>query len=231
MGEGVDDLSNAAADFWLDEQTCALPLMVLFIDRFDEKSLQDWHPATIYLEVCTEFKVNATIANFDKLMAAKAVRYTDLFYSGTWQFIALCNALSGHGFGNDHYEPADALECAWGLTEASLIGLPADSHKLFDPSIRIYIDKVCDHEGLWLRPDVLKLAGDGLTPAQIRANLADLPEIYEAAMRNGQQQAGQLVDALRQQLRQLYQQLEQLPLQHGNTKDIVAHSIKALSVT
>src|ERR1017187_8637838 len=154
--------------FWSSPDTLATPLLTLFLDAYGQveegeeskviKALH-WDPETIVSEIESDFKVSFPPINLDKLMASILIVTTDRFFHPLDDFIRVCNVFSGGRFDPRVFAPADAVGCAWGLTEALLLDPPEDdNHEPFSEEIRAYIGKAIEEEGLIDPPDILKIA-------------------------------------------------------------------------
>jgi hypothetical protein len=100
-------------------------MVVALVDYYGTEFMP-WSPETIRLETEEDFGVKWSNRNFDRLMAGVVLVTTDRFYKDLPDFIALCNCLSGSAASPGVFDPADAAECAWGITEALLLGPPDD---------------------------------------------------------------------------------------------------------
>src|SRR5690606_17234680 len=125
-------------------------------------ALTRWHPDTIRLELAEELRLPLQRVppwNGAKLNAAIGLLTSDDFLRRPKRFIAYCNILSNQGdFRPDLFDPADADECAWGITEALLLRAPLETDEPFSEEIRYYLGAALQREGIKEPPDVLKLA-------------------------------------------------------------------------
>jgi hypothetical protein len=116
---------NLLQEAWTSKETFASVLLTLFIDKFGTEGLQ-WDPATIAMEIEEDFHVELPQQSMDKLMVAIQLLTTDRFFKSLPDFINFCNILDGDTYNPDMWDPADAEEVAWGITEALLISPPDD---------------------------------------------------------------------------------------------------------
>ena len=220
------DLLPAQKQVWTNPESFTTTLLTLFIDTYGTEATT-WTPETVLLQVEEDFQVPLPQANFDRLMTGIALLTTNAFFKSLPDFVNWCNILAGDSYDPNLWDPADAGEVAWGITEAMLLA-PPDEDEPFTDEIRAYIGKVLDGEGILQPPDVLRLALRGGDPSM---NLPDeyandpamYAAIYGAAADRGQAITNMLTDGLRR----LSQQLEALPLREGDTKDVVRRMLKA----
>jgi len=181
----------------------------------------EWSPETIALELHDDFQIALPKVNHDKIMAGIAVITTDQFWADLPSFIQLCNVLADDEFQPEEFDPADAHEMAWAITEAVLLDEPEDLKNLFSDDIRRYIGAVIVEEGLVNPPDILALAIQD-TPLEDPLHLsASDPEMYAAFWDNQNSKSQEIKDMIRRQTMELFQQLEELPLRNGNTDNLI----------
>jgi hypothetical protein len=205
---------------WTGENSFATTLLLLFIDAYGTEALQ-WDPATILLEIQDDFDVELPPANQDRLLTAINLVVTDAFYKSLPDFVNFCNILNGDCFDPKTWEPADAQDIAWGITEALLIE-PPDEDDPFVPDITSYIGTVLDQEGIIQPPDVLRIAvREQDLAAKVRDDFADDPEMFDAVYKFEQSKREQINQYVRDNLAELSQQLDGLTLASGQAKDIV----------
>ena len=137
--------------WWNEPGAYATTLLTLFHDAFvagQDNELEEegghrtpyqWDPETIIAEVESEFGVEVHPVCRDKLLAAIVLLTTDLFYSDVRIFIEICNVLSGDTFDPSTFDPAEPVECAWGMTEGMLIAHPDRPHEPFSREIVEYV--------------------------------------------------------------------------------------------
>lgn len=211
---------NLNQEAWTSQETFGAVLLALFLDAFGTEALE-WDPGTIAMEIEDEFNVDLPSGTFDRLMVAIHILTTDRFYKSLPDFITFCNVLDGEEYRPDIFDPADAEEVAWGITEAVLISPPDESDpEPFSDEIRAYIGAVLDKEGIINPPDILRIA---LRAARVSPSIGDFsddPEMFNAVY---DLEAGKTEDinrtiVLRTQL--LAEQLAALNLQNGNAKQV-----------
>lgn len=211
---------NLNQEAWTSQETFGAVLLALFLDAFGTEALE-WDPGTIAMEIEDEFNIDLPSGTFDRLMVAIHILTTDRFYKNLPEFITFCNVLDGEEYRPDIFDPADAEEVAWGITEAVLISPPDESDpEPFSDEIRAYIGAVLDREGIINPPDILRIA---LRAARVSPSIGDFsddPEMFNAVY---DLEAGKTEDinrtiVLRTQL--LAEQLAALNLQNGNAKQV-----------
>lgn len=211
---------NLAQEAWTSQETFGAVLLTLFLDAFGTEAL-GWDPATIAMEIEEEFKVELPQSSLDRLMVAIQILTTDQFYKNLPTFISFCNVMGGDEYRPDFFDPADAEEVAWGITEAILISPPDESDQApFSEEIRAYIGAVLDREGIINPPDILRIA---LRVAKVMPSIQDFsddPAMFNAVydLETGKTEDINRTIVLRTKL--LAAQLGALNLQNGNAKKV-----------
>lgn len=215
-------MPNITQEAWTSPETFATVLLTLFLDKFGMEALE-WDPATITLEIEEEFNVDLPQLSLDRLLVAIQIVTTDKFYKSLPDFIAFCNTLDGEEYDPRVFDPADAEEVAWGITEALMLSPPDDDDKEpFTDEIRAYIGAVLDSEGLINAPDVLQIA---LRRARISPNIDDFsddPDMFSAVYTLEEGKKEDINQAIKLKLQLLIAQLSALNLENGNTAEVVA---------
>jgi hypothetical protein len=219
---------NLLQEAWTSNETFASVLLTLFVDKFGTEGLT-WDPATIALEIEDEFNVDLSQAVLDKLIVAIQLLTTDRFFKSLPDFITFCNILAGDTYNPEMFDPADAEEVAWGITEAMLIAPPdREEEEPFTDEIRAYIGAVLDSEGIINPPDILRIA---LRQARVSPSIGDFsddPEMFNAVY---DLEAGKTEDINRtiiMKTQLLAAQLGALNLENGKTQEIVEMLQKAV---
>lgn len=204
-------------------------LLTLCLDLWGDECLRDrddpdrgpWHPTVFRDELEARYGVKLPKANLDKLMAAVTVVTTDLFFRDAAAFVTLANVLAGDEFDPGVWEKADAVECAWAITEALLLDPPDEGNpEPFSDEIRHYVGAVLRDEGFVTPPDVLRIALDSDFAAKVEYDFADDPEMFEGIYAVQRDKAADVESVLRGQLTELAAQLEALPLADGDTAEL-----------
>ncbi len=216
-----------ARDVWLDKDSFATTLFVLFLDEYvfgaeedDEVNPQEWDPETIALEIEDDHNIELPKLVHDRLMTAMRLCQSDEFYKSCPDFIAYCNVLAGTPY-SPEFDPADSLEIAWGITEAMLLRPPAeDDENPFTEEITAYIGQVLDAEGIMQAPDILQIATRGEMDLDVQGEFSDDPQMFNAIYDAEASKTNDINQAMRRSLQALMQQLNTLPLRHGKTVHI-----------
>jgi hypothetical protein len=214
----------------VDPISFATTLIAIFHDRFFDPDVDPaencytWHPETIAEEIRDEFRVELPRPNFDRLMVGLWLITSDEFYANLPSFVAACNVLSGGVFDPGYFDRADAAECAWGITEALLLGPPEEENEApFSEEILGYIGMELAEEGIIHPPDVLRLGvGPVDLAGKITAEFSDDPELYAAILRGDAEKTREINALVRSGLTALTQQLGRLRLRHGDAADLAA---------
>lgn len=214
-------MANAAQEAWKSRDTFASVLLTLFMDKFGTEALT-WDPTTITLEIEDEFDVELPQLPLDKLLVGIQILTTDRFYKSLPDFISFCNVLSGDTYRPDMWDPADAEEVAWGVTEALLIYPPEDNdNEPFSDEIRAYIGATLDREGLINPPDILRIA---LRQARVSPSIDDFsddPTMFNAVYDLEEGKRADIENTIRMRTKMLAAQFRALKLDNGNVEHIV----------
>lgn len=207
-------------NLWKSPDTFASVLLAAYLDRFGTEAL-DWDPTTATLEIEEEFDVDLPQESLDKLMVAVQILTTDRFYKNLPDFITFCNVLSGDDYRPDMWDPADAEEVAWGITEALVIYPPEDDDlEPFSNEIRAYIGSVLDAEGMMNPPDILRIA---LRQARINPSIEDFsddPLMFNAVYDLEEGKKEDINQSIISRTKMLAEQFSQLKLVNGKTDDV-----------
>jgi hypothetical protein len=208
-------------EMWRSPETFASVLLAAYLDAFGTEAL-DWDPTTATLEIEQEFDVDLPQGSLDKLMVAVQMLTTDKFYRSLPDFITFCNVLSGDDYRPDMWDPADAEEVAWGITEAMIIYPPEDNElEPFNDEIRAYIGAVLDSEGLMNPPDILRIA---LRMGRVSPNMEDFsddPAMFNAVYDLEEGKKEDINQTIINRTKRLADQFAALKLQNGKTEEMV----------
>lgn len=222
---------------WSDTTYLATPLFVLWLDQYvvgeeedEQQEVMRWDPETILLELQDDFKVTVPQPVLDKIFTAREIFTSDRFFSVTADFIDFCNVLSGTGtFDPTVWDPADAAECAWGITEALLLDPPDDGAEvIFSDEIVGYVAQVVEAEGIVRPPDVLQIGNLDDRSGKVREAWSDDPTMFGAIWDKDSAKTDDINRMIRERLRLLVEQLEGLPLMHGETDKIVQKLLRVV---
>ena len=207
--------------FLLSEETYTTIFLLILVDRYGFDCF-GWAPETIQMELEDDFQLKLPKSSLDKIMAAICLVTTNFFYKDVTKFIELCNILAGDDFQPEEFEPADAAEIMWGITESLLIWPPdEDGDTEFSPEIREYIKQIVKEEGIVKPFDVLQLAFSDEGAVNVDADYADDPEMYSAIYEMQQSKENDLKASLMENVLSLTGQLRLLPLADGKTSEVV----------
>ena len=167
---------------------------------------------------------------FDRLMAALHVVTTDSFHTSVPDFIELANVLSGSPFDPTEFDPADAEECAWAVTEVALLAPPEPGEDFLSEEVLGYIGHALKAEGFLVAPRCLSDADKYLKEAsdQTAAAAADDPTTFAAAWQKRRERADALDAQVGDGVQRLLAQLESLHLKNGDTKNLIDRLEKQL---
>jgi len=214
-------MPNVMQEAWKSPDTFASVLLTLYMDKFGTEALT-WEPNTILLEIEEEFNVDLPQLALDKLLVGIQILTTDRFYKSLPDFISFCNVLSGDTYRPDMWDPADAEEVAWGVTEALLIYPPEDNdEEPFTDEIRAYIGAVLDREGLINPPDILRIA---LRQARVSPSIDDFsddPTMFNAVYDLEEGKRADIENTIRMRTKTLAGQFKALKLENGQVDKIV----------
>ena len=222
-------MSNIMQEAWRSKETFATVLLTMFLDRFGTEALE-WDPATIALEVEDEFDVDLPQLSLDRLIVAIQILTTDRFFKRLPDFIAFCNVLDGDPFQPDTFDPADAEEVSWGITEALLISPPEDDDpEPLTDEIRAYIGAVLDSEGILNAPDILRVALRMVKVSPAMKDFSDDPMMFNAIYDVEAGKTEDINQSIRFKTELLTEQLAALRLNNGNTQQVAEMLKKSLS--
>lgn len=213
---------------WAGEDTYATTLLTLFVDTYGTDGIS-WDPETIILEIYDDFGVQISQGNLDKLMTAITLISSDAFYKSLPDFVAFCNVLNDDLYDPETWDPADAADVAWGITEAALLA-PPDEDEPFTDEIRSYIAAVLDAEGIMQPPDILRLAiRDADQLVAVQNDFSDDVQMFEAIYKFEQDKTDAINRYVQDSLKSLSGQLTALPLRSGNASNAVQRLLGALA--
>lgn len=225
------------AKIFVDPHAFTSTLIVALLDLFPEQdpdgkgpAVFKWSPETIAMELEAETGAKIPSVIMDRIMAGIAILTTDRFFKSTDDFIELCTILSGAEATPGTWCPADADDCAWGLTEALLLAPPPDNDPApFSDDIRGYITEVLKSEGIITPPDILKLAlPDEETLGRVQSGFADDQVMSEAIWQTESSKTEDINTLVRERLMRLIEQLQSLDLEHGQVDDIAKKLLSTL---
>lgn len=209
-----------SAEAWVMPDAFATTLVTLFFDEYGAEAT-GWDPSTILMEIEEDHRLKLPRGNFDRLMAGITIVTTDKFFTNLPDFIDLCNVLSGAGFDPTVFDPVDAEEVAWGITESMLLSPPdEDQESPFAREIIEYIQAAVEAEGLIHPPDVLKLGEIPGRAETIKASFSDDPVMFGSIYAVEEEKTGEINRTIRARIDLLIEQLDSLNLAHGSADEL-----------
>jgi len=231
-GSGVRSLPQAndvIERLLVDDETFGTTMLAIVVDRFGPQRETDealdcltWSPATLRAELERVFKVEPSAGNIDRLMTAIDIVTSDAFWNDISAFIRGCNAFSGSEANFTDFDPADVMECAWGVAEATLLWPDHEEDPAFPSEIvRAYVVNQLKMEGFSRPPSILT---EFVLPGDLIESVQDMgdPDITLGMAKSNDAKASEVDDHLRQEIDRLLSQLESLPMKTGNTQKLAA---------
>ena len=191
------------------------------IDMYGMEALS-WPPQVLADEFSADFGIQIPAVNLAKILVAIDLVQSDQFYRSLPRFIFACNILSNSFVEPGEFDPADASEIAWGITEAMLIYpsevLTEEQGEPFSLDITAYIGRILAEEGIVNPPDVLRI---GLTDdSDPFSYWVDDPDLYASMFAMQEERTGEIKSMLKENLQQLLEQLADLQLENGDTAEL-----------
>lgn len=213
-----------------NRDTYASTMLIVLADLYDDLDFLGWDPMALRDDVGAKLGARIPQENMDKLMALILAMTSDLFYHDVDAFIHICNALAGEGSDFRMFDPAEIDEVAWAVTEVLLNDPPEDkTAPPFDDGVIEYIKQQATVEGFIRMPSVLQFVPP---PEAAEQNLADVAamgeEMFGAAWDAGQDKAKEVEAEVSSRMEQLFQQIQQLPLNRADSESWQAFAGKPL---
>jgi len=212
---------NETARWWKDPTTFATSLLALALDEFGTE-LMNWEPETIRLEIKDIYNTDIPDVNMDKLLALITSLTTNLFYLSVESFTHVANAVNDAEADFVTWDPVEADEAAWAITEIVMNDPPKTNEELakrFSHEVRRYIGVILEDEGITSPPDVLGGIAEMTTKVkEADVSFADDPMMFEGFNKLSQQKAQDVVMYVKRRTAALVRQLQQLPLQNRDDK-------------
>jgi|6_EtaG_2_1085325.scaffolds.fasta_scaffold60096_2 hypothetical protein len=206
--------SQVYKSLWASHETSATALLTLCLDEFGQEGL-DGDPLALVEDIKTSFSVgDVPQVNLDKIMSLWTSLTTDLVHTDPSTFIQACNALNGTPISFDIFDPADPYECAWALTELSLLDSEAINN--LSPSVRRYIGEAYKEAGIIKIPTIIQKAADFGEDDYFELAALQAEKIEDSAVYLANQEAyrEELDKYVEGRLRSLFHELNILPLQN-----------------
>jgi len=200
-------------------ESFATTLLVVAMDVLDKEML-GWTPQTISMELQDELGVKIPSTNLSRLLTAINLYTTDDFSFRVSRFIHLSNILAGDDFDAEEFDPADADEMAWAVTESSFIN--PDHLERFSDEIQGYVCFKCKEEGLSRLPGVLSFAQKYWTSNNYAAEYFNTdPDMFAAVQGNLDQPLREVEQSVREAAARMFEQLAALKLRDGSTEKLL----------
>ena len=210
-------------DAFADPGSFTTTLLVAYMDEFGTEGLH-WDAVTIAMTLEQWRGKDTSAIQFDKLMAGVSVLTSDAFYQNLPDFLVLVNSLNGKGASHGVFDPPDAAELAWALSEGVLLSPPErDDEEPFCPEIRAYIGKTLDREGIMSPPDVLAIgtrAGSSRLSSVV-AEYADRPDLLAAIRHVEDHKTADITATIKTGLHTVFEQLDDLQLTSGDARALL----------
>jgi hypothetical protein len=194
---------------------CSCVLLLLSDNLGPE--IGEWEPESIYTELHSQFGVEVDKLLADKINASLTIVGTDLYHKSLEAFTSLNTVLNFKYADFKTFNPNTMEDIIWGVTEARLLegGKDFDAQG-FSHDIARYTALVLSGEGLTKPPTILKFAefDPGELDNRDMALSAD-PLIATTYWQRNDETMNVLNTYTVAKLRTLFQQLQTLPLKHG----------------
>lgn len=150
---------QAYEQLWKSRDTVGTTLLVMVLDSYGQE-IFDMDPQAFRQEIEEGFGVSDIPAiSTDKVWALWYSLSSDMVHTDISTFINTANVLSGTPLSYDVFDVADVYECAWAITELTMLD-PTTPERL-SPEIKRYIAQICQEQGLYRPPQVLAKVLDG----------------------------------------------------------------------
>lgn len=187
-------------------------LMAIILEHYGTEALE-WAPETIFMELMDDFHVEIPKPNKDQIAVGVNLLTSDDFYWRPSMFVQICNVLAGAEL-TEEFDKADAAECAWGVTEASILAPADDPQKAFHPETLNYIGRVLDEEGIRTPPAILAMAlrdTDWSDMSQFEDTPTTDPDFFAASYQAREERTQAIEQMLASNLSALFTQLASIP--------------------
>ena len=144
---------------WKSRDTVGTTLLVMVLDSYGQE-IFEMDPQAFRQEIEEGFGVSDIPAiSTDKVWALWHSLSSDLVHTDISTFMNTANVLSGTPLSYDVFDIADVYECAWAITELTM--LDSSTPDRLSPEVRRYIAQICQEQGLYRPPQVLAKVLDG----------------------------------------------------------------------
>lgn len=145
---------------WKSRDTVGTTLLIMVLDSYGQEAF-DMDPQALRQEIEEGFGVSDIPSiSTDKIWALWNSLTTDLVHTDVSTFMNTANVLTGTPMSYDVFDIADPYECAWAITELTMLD-PNTAERL-SPEVKRYIGEMCKELGLYrLPPSLAKVADMG----------------------------------------------------------------------
>lgn len=151
-------MDHRAAEVWADEDTPAVCLLTLGLDRYGVAAV-NWAPQTWAQEIRDDAGVDLPRRNADRLAAACVLLvHPHDFYRSAATFTDIICGLAAEWFDTNMWHPPTAHECAWGVIESHLLH-PPEKGEEFSPEVVRYVNMLVRNDGFRTLPRVFRTFG------------------------------------------------------------------------
>jgi len=220
-----------------DPDSFATTLLAAYLDLYvgsdpddDPMGCLDWSPETIRQELKQDLGLDLSRLAMDRLLTGIRLMTQDGFFTSLPDFIEICNVLAGSPASPGVFDPATALECAWGIAEATLL-LGPDTEDPFSQEIKDYIAAALAAEGIIRPPDALRLADLSELQDKAQYGFTEDPLIFGAVWDLESAKTQEINVLVQSSLRSMLDQLGALRLRQGDTLRVVAKMLRRLDET
>lgn len=194
--------------------TSATALFTLCLDEFGQEGLEG-DPLGLVEDIKSAFRVpDLPQVNLDKIQSMWIALTTDLVHKDPSTFINTANAFNGTAISFDIFDPADPYECAWAVTELTL--MDPETPERFDADVRRYIGEACKESGLVKVPEVLAKVADFGDDDYFELSAISVERMEDAQvfLANQRAQKEEIEKYVADKLRSTIHELNILPLQN-----------------
>jgi len=152
------EASKIYPQLWTSSDTIGTVLLTMVLDSYGQE-IFDQDPQAFRKDLEEGFGVDDIPAiSTDKVWALWTALTSDLVHKDVSTFMNTANVLSGTPLSYDVLDIADAYECAWAVTELTM--LDPETPERLSPEVRRYIGEACREEGLYRLPVSLSKVAD-----------------------------------------------------------------------
>jgi len=171
-------MTRFSLDVLKDDKAPAIALVAVVLRKYGITCL-DWQPEFLRDEIKSDFGVDLTDLQSDKIQAGFTILQTDLFHSQWEVFKTVCHLLNNTPDSFDDPTPLEAEELAAALAHYKLFADCLESTPPFSDEVKAYIGVVFDHYGMSEAATIFK---DALMPPSVKADPTEknnaLSDIY-----------------------------------------------------